>query len=681
MDGNKPRYELHFHGLGQSAVVGDYDNVIQIFQSSLTQPASVHQLPPNILDFTGRQIQLDSLTSLLRQVKPGEGTSSIISAITGQAGVGKSALAIHAAYQLKSDFPEAQLYINLRGTEGQPLDPFEVLAGFLRVWGVDEHLMSDNLTERSNLYRSLLSGKQALVLLDNAYDEIQVRPLLPDSPTCAVLITSRKRLAAIEGASILDLDVMTQAESLAFLQALIGVERTQAELEAAQTILELCTQLPLAIRITGGTLRQQSDWKLDDYANQLTEARQRLAQLRFNDLDVRASLALSYQELDADTARLFRLLGLLTGTSFVPAIAAALLECEPVVAQKSIQDLIDRQLLEPVAQERYRFHDLVRLFARGQLAQDESTEARQATRLRASRWYLEMAEQINLALNPENRRQLAQVLSKGNNQTFNAIAHNLLLGALKWFEVERTNLLASVEWAHQAEVREIVIPLARNLVNFFNAYAYWADWERTHLLALEASRELGDSLHGDSYAWRPSEAEILINLGNVHSLRGNWEKASSCYEQSLGIFGELQDRLGVAKALGNLGNVYSRQSYWEKARECYKQSLTTFRELGDRYGEAQTLANMGILFAQQSDNEKAVVLWQEALTKLPSDLSKTKRVAQWLESLKSLKSLKEPSAEVPVAMEEPAVQPQILYIVGGVVLVVAIVLIVLIGVL
>lgn len=675
MVGDKPRYELHFHGLGQSAVVGDYKQVIQIFQSSLTRPTSGHQLPPDLLNFTGRQTELNCVTTLLRQATLGEGTSSIISAITGQAGVGKSALAIHAAYQVKNDFPDVQLYVNLRGTEGQPLEPFEVLAGFLRSQGIDEQSMPDNITQRSNLYRSFLSGKRALVVLDNAHDEVQVRPLLPDSPTCAVLITSRKRLAAIEGANILDLEVMTPAESLAFLQTLIGIERTQAELDSATSIIELCTQLPLAIRITGGTLRNQPDRKLGDYVNELTERRQRLAQLRLSDLDVRACLSLSYQKLEANTARLFRLLGLLTGASFTSAIAAALLKCEPAVAQQSIKDLIDRQLLEPVDQERYRFHDLVRLFARGQLAQEEPTEARQAARLRVSRWYLEMAEQINLALNPDNRRHIAQVLVKGNNQTLNAIADNLLLGALNWFEVERTNLLASVEWAHQAEAREIVIPLARNLVNFFNAYAYWADWERTHLLALEASRELGDSHHGDTYASRPSEAEILINLGNVHSLRGSWEKASSCYEQSLGIFGEIQDSLGVAKALGNLGNVYSRQNHWEKASECYKQSLTTFRELGDRYGEAQTLANMGILCAQQSDNEKAVLLWQEALTKLPSDLPKSKRVAQWLQSLKGS------SPEGSVIMAEPPVRPQLLYIVGSIVLVLALGLILLIGVL
>ncbi len=385
--------------------------------------------------------------------------------------------------------------------------------------------------------------------------------------------------------------------------------------------------------------------------------RQRLAQLRLNDLDVRVTLTLSYQQLDAIAARLFRLLGLLTGASFAPALAAVLLESDSELAEESLARLVDAQLLEPIGERRYRFHDVVRLFARGQLAQEEPAEARQAARLRASRWYLETAQTMNLALNRDTRRQLAQALVKGKDQSIEAIEQNLLLGALNWFESERTNLLASVEWAHQAEAREIVTPLARNLVNFFNTYAYWADWERTHLLALEATRELGNRL---------GEAETLTNLGNVHSLRSNWDKASDCYEKSLGIFGEIGDRLGVAKTLGNLANVYSRQDYWEKASECYQQSLSIFSELGDRYSEGQTFANMGILYAQQNDPKKAVVLWQEALTRLPSDLPKSKRVTEWLQSIKGLSFEAEQKSD-----KRPAVRRSF-YLLGGLLCIIAI---------
>jgi tetratricopeptide (TPR) repeat protein len=682
MVGDRPRYELHFHGLVQSAVVDDYNKVTQIFQDSLARPTSLpgHQLPTDIADFTGRQEELDRLTSLLRQATQGGETALAISVVTGTAGVGKSALAIHVAHQLKNDFPDAQLYVNLRGTDSQPLDPLEVLASFVRAWGVDDQSIPEDLTERSDLYRSLLSDKRVLVLLDNARDEAQVRPLLPDSSTCAVLVTTRRHLTDLEGATVLDLPVMTQPEALELLEKLAGVDRTQAELKAAKNIIDLCAGLPLALRITGGTLRSQPQGKLEDYALQLAQERQRMVELRLSDLDVRATLALSYQDLDATAARLFRLLGLLTGSNFAIALPAALLESELATAEESLKCLLNRQLLEPASEGRYRFHDLVRLFARGQLAQEEAAEARQAARLRASRWYLETSEMMDLALNSETRRQLAKVLVKGKDQSLEVIERNLLIKALNWFEIERANLLASVEWASQAQAWEIVVPLARNLVNFFNTYAYWADWERTHLLALEATRKLGDLPEGDRESDDPrlatdsrslthnQEAQTLTNLGNVHSLQSNWGKARECYEKALGIFGELGDRPGVAKTLGNLGNVYFRQDYWGKASECYKQSLDTFRELTDSYGEAQTLANMGILYIQQNDQEQAADLWQEALTKLPPDLPKSKRVAQWLQSIKGL------TFEVSKSAIAPPPKGQTLILLGGFIVVIAIAL-------
>lgn len=670
MVGNRSRYELHFHGLVQSAVVSDYNKVTQIFQSRLAGPSSLHlhQLPPPIGDFTGRKEELESVTALLLQATQGGETGSVISVVAGMAGIGKSAIAIHVAHQLKNDFPDAQLYVNLRGSESQLLKPLEVLAGFLRALGAHEQSIPEDLTERSDLYRSLLSGKRALVVLDNARDEAQIRPLLPDSSTCAVLVTSRSTLPTLEGASVLNLAVMTQPEALELLQKLVGVERTQAQLEVAKNIIGLCNRLPLAIRITGGTLRNKPNWRLEEYAVQLPQERQRLVQLRVSDVDVRATLALSYQELDATAARLFRLLGLLSGASFAPPIASALLESDLATAQEAVERLVDLLLLEPAGEGRYCFHDLVRLFARGQLAQEEPAEARQAGRLRAGRWYLETSEMMDLALNPETRRQLAQVIVKGKQQSLAAPEQNLLLGTLHWFEIERTNLLASLDWAYQLQAWDTVILLARNLVNFFNTYAYWADWERTHLLALEASRQLADGADTEQSASRNREAQTLTNLGNVHSLQSNWGKASQCYKQSLEIFSDLEDRPGVARTLGNLGNVYSRQDYWGKASECYQQSLDAFRELKDRYGEAQTLANMGILCMQQGDQEKAVVLWQEALAKLPPDLPKSKRVAQWLQSIQGV------SAEASQKTDAPPTQGRTFIILGGFIFVSAIAL-------
>ena len=668
---DKPRYELHFHGIVQGAVVGDYNKVKNILQGSLAKFASLHRLPPDIANFTGRQAELESVTALLGQASKSGETGHNISVLTGMAGVGKSALAIHAAYQLKPDFPDAQLYVNLRGTESQPLEPSQVLAGFVRSLGVGDRSIPETLTQRSDLYRSLLSGKRALVLLDNALDEAQVRPLLPDSSTCAVIVTTRKPLADLEGAAILEVDEMTQ-EALDLLQNLVGV-CTPSELEAAKNVIDLCSRLPLAIRITAGTLKNKADWRFEDCADKLADERERLLSLRLSDLAVRVSLALSYQELDANTARLFRLLGLLIGSNFTPALAGALLESESAIAEESVKHLVDVQLLEPANEGRYRFHDLVRLFARGQLAQEEASEARQAARLRISRWYLETSEAMDLALNPETRRQLAQVLVEGKNQSIEATEQKLFLAALNWFEIERTNVLASIEWANQAKARELVASLAKNLVNFFNIYGYWTDWEQTHLLALEAIRTLEDLSESDAPSDRISsgyrEAQTLTNLGNVYSLQSDWQKASDCYEKSLGIFRELGDNPGIAKAMGNLANVYSRQGDWVKASDCYEQSLDIFRELKDSYGEGQTLANLGILYAQQSNQEKAIALWQEARRKLPSDLPKSKQLAEWLESTRRLTVVGSSKS-----IEQNQAQRPTLKIVGGLIVLIAIVL-------
>jgi len=639
---DRPRYELHFHASVQDALVRDYNNVTQIFQGSLARFTGdpLHQLPPALPDFTGRQEELERVLALLVAATPSAETAKLplrgsaapkaIAAITGMAGAGKSALAIHVAHQLKPDFPDAQLYVNLRGTESQPLDPLDVLAGFLRVWGIDDSSMPEDLTERSQLYRSVLSRKRVLVVLDNAHDSAQVRPLLPDSSSCAVLVTSRKRLAALEETAALDLGEMKEPEALELFQRLVGVERTQAELEAAINIIDLCGRFPLAIRITAGTLRNQPPWQLEDYAHQLTQEHQRIRQLRLSNLDVRASFASSFQQLDEISARLFRLLGLLRGQNFAPSVAGALLEVEPVTAEQSVKYLVDLQLLEPASEGRYRLHDLVRLFAKEQLAQQEPAESRQAARLRAARCYLEASEIMNLALLPETRHSLAQVLGENKQQSLEATEQSLCLGALNWFHLERMNLLASVEWAYQVEAWDVVVSLVSNLVNFFNIYGYRADWERTHLLALEASRKLGECL---------SIAQTLTNLGNVYALHNAWEKARECYEQSLVIFGELEDRFGVAKTTGNLANVYSQQGNWEKASECYQQSRVIFSELGDRYGEAQTLANMGIFHLKQSHPEEARRLWQEALQKLSPELPKSQRVAQWLEFIQKPNSV------------------------------------------
>jgi hypothetical protein len=349
---------------------------------------SLHQLPSDIADFTGRTTEIETI----RQQLLG-GKSLVISAVAGMAGVGKSALAIHVAQQLaKSDYPDVQLYVDLRGADGDGLEPGEVLARWLRAFGLDESNMPIDLDERESVYRSQLAGKRAIVLLDNARDEAQVRPLLPGNG-CAVIITSRRVLGALDGATVLNLQVLSDPEAWDLLAKLVGVERLEAEPEAVAETIRLCGGLPLAIRIVGGTLKQKRHWILAEYCQELTDERERLAHLELSDLAVRASFELSYRELSAADGILFSRLGILVGKDFGAELAAVVQESKhPVI--KGIERLIDAQLLEANADRRYRFHDLLRLFAREKLAAATSVEEQEGIRQQIVDWGHEQSKRM-----------------------------------------------------------------------------------------------------------------------------------------------------------------------------------------------------------------------------------------------------------------------------------------------
>jgi hypothetical protein len=324
---------------------------------------ALHQLPPNVALFTGRETELDRLYALLL----GDGSGTVrVSVIAGSAGVGKTALALHLAHDLVPRFPDVQLFINLHGYDPlQRLSAADALDRLLRALGVAAEALPQDVDEQAALYRSLLAGRRALVVLDNASSTDQVRPLLPGSPTCLTLLTSRQRLAALEGALPLDLDVMDSSDALHLIRKLAGPERVHAEPEAADAIVEMCGSLPLALHIAGSRLRARPAWTLAWLAGRLADERIRLRELRVEDLEVRASFALSYRGLDGRAAQMFRRLGLVAGPDFAAGGAAALSDCPSEEAEALLEDLMDAHLLEAAPTPgRYRFHDLIRLYAR-----------------------------------------------------------------------------------------------------------------------------------------------------------------------------------------------------------------------------------------------------------------------------------------------------------------------------
>ncbi len=574
-------------------------NVNVILNASSSKAQSQYELRRDIGDeFTGRH---DEIKRILEHLK-GEGTGKI-AAISGMPGVGKSALAIHVAHQLAvSDFPDVQLCIDLRGDDGNALEPADVLAQFLRALGLEESWIPNDLRERSSVYRSQLWGKRAIVVLDNARDEVQMRPLLPGSATCAVIVTSRRVLGALEGTMDIPLPVLPEPEAVELLGRLIDPQRVEPERAKAEEIVKLCGQLPLAIRIVGGTLKVKRHWTLKDYAQRLADEKQRLNHLQLSNLDVRASFELSYRELSAADKNLFYRLSVLENKDFSKDIADVLVE-ENVESLKAIERLLDSQLLESKNNKRCQFHDLVHIFAQEKLLESTTFEQREGLKRQLVGWGKSWSFIWDRCLNPIPHREMIQQWIENGYISPEIDEQHLPREALYWFDQERENLLNILDWASISERWYEVVSIAEALVDFFKIRSHWKDWQQTCQLAIKAARKSGN-LYGEGLA--------LNNLGNVLMMQSQWDKSVEVYLQSLDICGYLynynncRDNLKQL-TLNNLGLVYRLQSRWDEAVNYFQKSLKICKELGDKSGECLALNNIGTVYQDRG-------FWTEAIS-------------------------------------------------------------------
>lgn len=317
------------------------------------------ETPPDLADFTGRERAL----AWIRAQGPG------VLVLHGAAGVGKTALAVRAANTLADGYPDGRLYAVLRNADGGPRDPAAVVAGFLRSLGCPGPAIPPALEDRVRLYRSLVAGRRLLLVLDDAPDEARVRPLLPASPGCLTLVTSRSPLAGLESARAFELGVLPPEEALTLLARVAGEDRVRAEPEAAKAVVALCGRLPLAVRIAGARLARRPAWTLDHLVKRLIDERHRLDELAAGDLAVRSSLLVGYRDLAPAEALLFRRLGLLSAPSFAAWVAGPLAGVDDTTGERLVERLVEAGLVQPVGldeagQERYRLHDFTRLFAR-----------------------------------------------------------------------------------------------------------------------------------------------------------------------------------------------------------------------------------------------------------------------------------------------------------------------------
>lgn len=334
------------------------------------------ELPPDTADFTGRLQEIRDLTGFLSG--SAERSVPVVAAISGRAGVGKTALAVHVAHLLESRFPDGQFFVDLRGLDRRPAVPETVLDRLLRRLGVDQSAIPDDLGERSALYRARMADRRILLVLDNAWSEAQIRSLLPAGYGSAVIVTSRRLIGGLDNARNFDLDVFTEGEAVELLSRIAGTERAKARADACR-IVELCGRLPLAMRMAGARLRSRPHWRLARLAALLEDEHSRLDALRSDECEVRTSVALSYESLDEPAARLFRLLGLLETGTFAGSVAGPLLGADEHYAEELMENLVEARLIDVVRVEssgtaHYRIHDLLRLYARERATAEDHPE-------------------------------------------------------------------------------------------------------------------------------------------------------------------------------------------------------------------------------------------------------------------------------------------------------------------
>jgi DNA-binding SARP family transcriptional activator/Tfp pilus assembly protein PilF len=566
------------------------------------RPPTPVMLPAAVPGFTGRTHELRALWGLRRR----PGGSALITVIGGPAGVGKTALAVHWARRAAADFPDGQLYVNLRGFgPADPLPPAEALRAFLDALGVPAARLPATLDGRQALYRSLLDGRRMLIVLDNARDPAQVRPLLPATPTAMVLITSRSELAGLvasDGARTLTLDVLSGTEAYQLIAGRLGEPRLAAEPEAADELIGLCARLPLALAITAARAVAHPGFTLAALAAELRDARGRLDALSTGEdaTDVRAVLSWSYQSLQSPAARMFRLLGLHPGPEITAAAAASLAGTGLAEARRLLRELTRCHLLAEPAAGRYAFHDLLRAYAAEQASAVDSDDDRRAATGRMLDHYLHTAHAAAMAINSA-RGSLDLCPPRPGTVPENVDGHDR---AMAWFAAEHQVLLSVITLAAEVGFDGPAWQLPWTLADYLQWQGQWDDLVAIQHIALAATERLSDT---------EAQAKAHLSLGRACFSLRSWKDARSHLSRALELYVGLGDRVGQARCHINLGKVAERLGHHRGALSHARQALTLFDETGNQPGQARALNNVGWYHALLGDHDQALMRSKQAL--------------------------------------------------------------------
>ena len=567
------------------------------------RPNAPCQLPYDTRLFTGRAQELDQLLSLARSAPAGSACGMVvISAIDGMGGVGKSALAIRAAHRARTQFPDGQLFVDLHGhTAGvAPVTPADALDWLLRSLGVPPRQIPKELSTRAALYRERLADTRTLIVLDNAASSAQVRPLLPGTPSCLVLITSRRRLTGLDDAHSLAVDLLPAPDAIALLREAAGPGRVPADHPAADELVRLCGRLPLAIRIAAARLRHQRGLQLESLVELLRDEQHRLTRLTDEDRSLTAVFATSFASLAPAEQELLRLLARFPGHDIDTCAVAALADTDHRTAERLLESLLDHNLMVQRAPGRYLFHDLVGLYARSTVEQ-QTVEADQDSPLhRLAAYYQHAAARANEHLarrtRPGRRPEPTATLA------LPAVTDGA--DALAWMRGEYRNLLALLGHPAVASLPSFTVSLSADLAAFLLLEGRWSQAADLHRSAVTAAAAAGD---------RCGEADALCDLGRVRHATGDYRAAAELYEQALTIHQELGDRHGEANDLHELGRIRLLTGELREAAWLHERALDAFRTLGDRLGEARALCDLGRARHSSGDSPAAVELSSQVL--------------------------------------------------------------------
>jgi tetratricopeptide (TPR) repeat protein/transcriptional regulator with XRE-family HTH domain len=604
-----------------------------------TTAAATRTLPRDTASFTGRGREL---ARLLEALASEAGDSVGIHAIDGMAGIGKTTFAVHAAHRLAGSFPDGQFFLPLHAhTPGRrPVGPADALASLLLTAGVPAQQIPPGLEARAARWRGHVAGKKILLLLDDAVGHEQVRPLLPGTAGSLVLITSRRRLAALEDAAQFSLDILSPGEAAALLARLAARPGMRAGDAAVGEITRMCGYLPLAIGMLASQLRNHPARTGAGLAAELAAAQERLALMHAENLSVGAAFGLSYADLSSGSQRLFRRLGLVPGTSIDAYAAAALDGTALDVARRLLDELYDQHLITEPAPGRYQLHDLLREHARALAAADDPADCDTAVD-RLLDYYLHTALAAGRHFTPwpsAYRRPLP------SHPLAQAPGLSTLAQAGGWLEAERANLHAAADYAASRACFPHAFALPAAMSGFLAARGHWDQSVALHLGALTAARQAGDrlgeadtltelgivqretgdypaataslaralALYGDG-GDLPGQAYALNQLGFLHVLTGDYPAAAASQQQALALARRANDRLTEGAALNHVGLMQHLTGDYPAAAASQQQALALFRDLGNLFGQAYSLNDLGVVQQEAGDHEAAAASQQQAL--------------------------------------------------------------------